>query len=196
MAIARFSTAETPKPLAIVTANDESHVQATVLCTKYSCLEIRIRSGGHDYEGLSHTSIVPFVILDMFNLRSIDIDIENQTAWVQAGATLAGICTTIGVGGHFSGAGYGNLMRKYGLSVDNVVDAQIVDVGGRILDRKSMGDDLFWAIRGGGGASFGVILSWKIRLVSVPKRVIVFRISKTLELGATDVVHSWQIIVS
>ncbi|KAK3188769.1 hypothetical protein Dsin_028330 [Dipteronia sinensis] len=84
----RFSTAETPKPLAIVTANDESHVQATVLCTKYSGLEIRIRSGGHDYEGLSYTSIVPFVILDMFNLRSIDIDIKNQTAWVQSGATV------------------------------------------------------------------------------------------------------------
>ncbi|KAI9198625.1 hypothetical protein LWI28_019297 [Acer negundo] len=207
----RFSTAETPKPLAILTANDESHVQATVLCTKYSGLEIRIRSGGHDYEGLSYTSIVPFVILDMFSLRSIDTDIKNQTAWVQAGATLgelyykiskkskflgfpAGICSTIGVGGHFSGGGYGNLMRKYGLSVDNVIDAQLVDVGGRILDRKSMGEDLFWAIRGGGGASFGVILSWKIRLVPVPKKVTVFQISKTLEQGATDVVHRWQMI--
>ncbi|TXG48205.1 hypothetical protein EZV62_027499 [Acer yangbiense] len=205
----RFLTAETPKPLAIIAAKDESHVQATVLCAKYSGLKIRIRSGGHDYEGLSYTSTVPFAILDMFNLRSIDIDITNQTAWVQAGATLgelyykiskkskflgfpAGVCPTIGVGGHFAGGGYGNLMRKYGLSVDNVVDAQIVDVGGRILDRKSMGEDLFWAIRGGGGASFGVILSWKIKLVPVPKKVTVFKINKTLEQGATDVVHRWQ----
>ncbi|KAI9197614.1 hypothetical protein LWI28_001605 [Acer negundo] len=64
----RFLTSETPIPLAITAAKDESHVQATVLCAKYSGLEIRIRSGGHDYEGLSYTSIVPFAILDMFNL--------------------------------------------------------------------------------------------------------------------------------
>ncbi|KAK1584083.1 hypothetical protein Q3G72_029648 [Acer saccharum] len=205
----RFLTADAPKPLTIVAASHESHVQATVICAKYSGLEIRIRSGGHDYEGLSYISTVPFVILDMFNLRSIDIDTANQTVWVQSGATLgelyykisntskllgfpAGVCTTLGVGGHFSGGGYGNLMRKYGLSVDNVVDAQIVDVQGRILDRKSMGEDLFWAIRGGGGASFGVILSWKVKLVPVPEKVTVFKINKTLEQGATDVVHRWQ----
>ncbi|CAI0551916.1 unnamed protein product, partial [Linum tenue] len=59
----------------------------------------------------------------------------------------AEICPMVGVGGHLSGAGYGNLLRKYGLSSDNVVDAQIVDVNGKLLDRASMGEDLFWAIR-------------------------------------------------
>ncbi|KNA22661.1 hypothetical protein SOVF_031390 [Spinacia oleracea] len=209
----RFNTSTTPKPLAIITALDVSHVQATVICAKTSGVEIRIRSGGHDFEGLSYTSNVPFVILDMFNLRSIDVDIPSETASIQAGATLgelyykisqkskihafpAGVCFTLGAGGHFSGGGYGNLIRQYGLSVDNIIDAQVVDANGRLLNRKSMGEDLFWAIRGGGGASFGVILSWKINLVRVPEIVTVFNVQKTLDQGATDVVMQWQQVAS
>ena len=51
-------------------------------------MQVRVRSGGHDYEGLSYVSPVPFVILDMINLRKISIDVENSFAWVQSGATL------------------------------------------------------------------------------------------------------------
>ncbi|KAL6991936.1 Berberine bridge enzyme-like 1 [Sarracenia purpurea var. burkii] len=57
-----------------------------------------------------------------------------------------------------------------------------------------MGEDLFWAIRGGGGASFGVVLSYKIRLVPVPETVTVFRVQKTLAQNATDIVHRWQFV--
>ncbi|KAK7319605.1 hypothetical protein RJT34_04328 [Clitoria ternatea] len=209
----RFSASTVPKPLAIVTALHESHVQDSVKCAKISGLQIRIRSGGHDTEGLSYVSDVPFIVLDMFHLGSIDVNIENGTALVQVGATIgqvyyhianksnvhafpAGVCPTMGSGGHFSGGGYGNLMRKYGLSVDNIIDARLVDVNGNILDRKAMGEDLFWAIRGGGGASFGVILSWKIKLVSVTPNVTVFRVKRTLEDGATDLVYKWQLIAT
>uniref|UniRef100_A0A5B6YRL3 Putative reticuline oxidase-like protein n=1 Tax=Davidia involucrata TaxID=16924 RepID=A0A5B6YRL3_DAVIN len=209
----RFNTSTTPKPLIIVTPLHQSHVQAAVICAKNIGIQLKIRSGGHDYDGISYVSDVPFIILDMFNLRSISVDIQSETAWVQTGATLgelyyriwekskvhgfpAGVCPTVGVGGHLSGGGYGTMLRKYGLSVDNVLDAQIVDANGRILDRKAMGEDLFWAIRGGGGASFGVILSYKIKLVPVPLVTTVFRVQKTLEENATDLVHRWQYVAS
>ncbi|PPR88879.1 hypothetical protein GOBAR_AA31799 [Gossypium barbadense] len=186
----------THKPMAIVAALHESHVQAAVICAKESGLLVRIRSGGHDYEGLSFSSSVPFVIIDLSNLRSIKIDMKTETAWVQAGATTgelyyriaeksnvhafpAGVCTTLGIGGHFTGGGYGNMLRKFGLSIDNVVDAQLINAKGRILNRKSMGEDVFWAIRGGGGTSFGIILSWKIKLVRVPPKVTVFQAGAT-----------------
>ncbi|XVF23029.1 hypothetical protein REPUB_Repub13aG0003000 [Reevesia pubescens] len=206
---ARFSTPTTPEPLVIVTPTHVSHIQATINCSKNHDLQIRIRSGGHDYEGLSYVSQVPFVIIDLINLRSIDVDVENSTAWIQAGAILgelyyriaeksetlafpAGVCPTIGVGGHFSGGGYGMMMRKFGLAADQIIDAHLVDVNGRLLDRNSMGEDLFWAIRGGGGASFGVIVSWKVKLVSVPSTVTVFTVNRTLEENATMLVHKWQ----
>ncbi|TQD86659.1 hypothetical protein C1H46_027785 [Malus baccata] len=207
----RYTTLDTPKPLAIVAAKHERHVQATVICAKQHGLQIRIRSGGHDYEGLSYVSDVPFVILDMFNLRSIDVNVTEGRVWVQSGATIgelyyevgkksrvhgfaAGSCPSVGIGGHFSGGGYGPLLRKYGLTVDNIEDARLVNVNGEILDRMSMGEDLFWAIRGGGGASFGVIISWKIKLLPVPAQVTVFQVERTLEQGAKDVVHRWQYV--
>ncbi|KAJ0017424.1 hypothetical protein Pint_11328 [Pistacia integerrima] len=174
-------------------------------------IQIRIRSGGHDYEALSYVSDVPFVILDLITLSEISIDGENKTAWVQSGATIgqlyyriaeksktlafpAGVCPTVGVGGHLSGGGYGFLLRKFGLAADNVVDALLIDVKGQLLDRKSMGEDLFWAIRGGGGASFGVILAWKINLVTVPSTLTVFTVHRTLEQNATKIVDKWQYV--
>jgi FAD/FMN-containing dehydrogenase len=84
------------------------------------------------------------------------------------------------------------MLRKYGLSVDTVLDAKLIDVIGRVLDRKSMGEDLFWAISGGGGASFGVVLAYKIKLVPVPEVVTVFRSERYLVDGATDLVYKWQ----
>ncbi|PPR82711.1 hypothetical protein GOBAR_AA38011 [Gossypium barbadense] len=197
------------RPVAIITALHPSHAQAAVICAKRHDFQLRIRSGGHDFEGLSYTSKVPFVILDMFNLNSIDIDMSTETAWVQAGATTgelyyriaeksnvhgfpSGVWTTLGIGGHFSGGGYGFLMRKYELSIDNVIDAQLIDANGRILNRKSMGEDVFWAIRGGGITSFGIILSWRIKLVRVPPRVTVFTVQRTLEQGATELAYRWQ----
>ncbi|XP_009615787.1 tetrahydroberberine oxidase-like [Nicotiana tomentosiformis] len=209
----RFNTTGTPKPLVIVTPVSESEVQRVILCAKDTGMHVRVRGGGHDYEGLSYVSEVPFAIVDLINLRTITVNAEDKSAWVEAGSTIgelyykiaeksktlgfpAGVCPTVGVGGHFSGGGYGVMLRKYGLAADNIVDARLIDANGRILDRDSMGEDLFWAIRGGGGNSFGLVLAWKIKLVDVPEKVTVFTLDKTLEQNATKLVHKWQYVAS
>lgn len=116
------------------------------------------------------------------------MSVVGPCGWVQGRATLGevyyriseksntlgfpgGTWGTVGVGGVISGEGYGFLMRKYGLAVDYVLDARLMDSNGRMFNRKSVGEDVFWAIRGGGASSFGVILEWKLQLVPVPDTV-------------------------
>ncbi|CAE6220768.1 unnamed protein product [Arabidopsis arenosa] len=208
----RFSVPETPKPVSIITPVKASDVQTVIRCARLHGIHVRTRSAGHGWEGQSYIAYnKPFVVIDLRNLRSISLDVENQTGWVQTGATTgelyfeigkatkslafpASILHTVGVGGQFSGGGYGTLMRKYGLAADNVIDALVVDARGRILDRQAMGEDYFWAIRGGGGSSFGVVLSWKIKLVDVPSTVTVFKVQKTSEKEAVGIINKWQYV--
>ncbi|KAL3739365.1 hypothetical protein ACJRO7_020732 [Eucalyptus globulus] len=205
----RFLNTSSPSPQLIVTPVNPSQIQAAIVCSQKLGVHVRVRSGGHDYEGLSYVSQMPFIIIDLRNMRLVEVDVEKERAWVETGATVgelyyaisqrskvlgfpAGSCPTVGVGGQVSGGGVGTIFRKYGLAADNVIDAKIVDVNGKVLDRKAMGEDLFWAIRGGGGASFGVIFAWKFVLVPVPPTVTVFEVGKTIEEDATMLLYKWQ----
>ncbi|KAG0514675.1 hypothetical protein BDA96_10G213400 [Sorghum bicolor] len=207
----KFDSDKTAKPLYIITPTEPDHIQATVACGRKHGMRVRVRSGGHDYEGLSYRSTKPetFAVVDMSLLRKVSLDGKAATAWVDSGAQLgdiyyalgkwapklgfpAGVCATIGVGGHFSGGGFGMMLRKHGLAVDNVVDAKVVDANGNLLDRKTMGEDYFWAIRGGGGESFGIVVSWQLKLVPVPPKVTVLQIPRGVKDGAIDLIVKWQ----
>ncbi|CAI0545876.1 unnamed protein product [Linum tenue] len=205
----RFNTSAAPKPIVIVTPQTTSHIQAAISCSHKHRLHLRVRGGGHDYEGLSYVASRPFFILDLINLSSVKVDVAARTAWIQAGGTIgelyyqigtqtttlafpAGVCPTVGVGGHFSGGGYGLSLRKFGLAADHIVDAHLVDVKGKVHNRASMGEDLFWAIRGGGGNTFGVVTAWKVNLLPVPENVTVFTVTKTIQQNATGIINRWQ----
>ncbi|KAG5622075.1 hypothetical protein H5410_007293 [Solanum commersonii] len=88
------------------------------------------------------------------------------------------------------------MSRKFGTAADNIIDAKLVDANGQIQDRESMGEDLFWSIRGGGGTSFGLIISWKVKLLDIPEKVTVFNVPRTLDQNATQLVYKWQHIAN
>nr|BAK18781.1 berberine bridge enzyme-like protein [Nicotiana tabacum] len=210
----RFAACSKPKPTVIIVPESKEQLVSSVLCCRQGSYEIRVRCGGHSYEGTSSVSFdgSPFVVIDLMKLDGVSVDVDSETAWVQGGATLgqtyyaisrasnvhgfsAGSCPTVGVGGHISGGGYGFLSRKYGLAADNVVDALLVDAEGRLLDRKAMGEEIFWAIRGGGGGIWGIIYAWKIRLLKVPKTVTSFIIPRPgSKRYVSQLVHKWQLV--
>ncbi|KAK1374962.1 Inactive tetrahydrocannabinolic acid synthase [Heracleum sosnowskyi] len=206
----RFFSPSTPGPLAIVTPVDEPQIQVALGCARDFAVQVRIRGNGHDMEGLSYRSPVPFLLIDLRNFCGITIDVANRTAWVEAGVTVSELYyriaekssalgfpgstwPSVGIGGFLSGGGYGTLMRKYGLGADNVIDIRFMDTTGNIYnDKQSIGADVFWAVRGGIASNYGIVLAWQIKLVHVPATVTVFNVRRTLEQNATNLVHKYQ----
>lgn len=209
----RFSVPNFHKPSVIILPESKKQLVSSLLCSKKAAYDVRIRSGGHSYEGISSVSTdeKPFVIIDMMNLDQVEVDLQSKTAWVEGGATVgqvyytiaeqskgvygfsAGSCSTIGIGGHILGGGFGFLSRKYGLAADNVVDVLLVNPAGQVLDRAAMGEDVFWAVRGVGGDSFGIVYAWKIKLLKVPPKVTACLISRNGKVeNMSELVHKWQ----
>ena len=140
-------------------------------------LSVAVRGGGHNVAG--HGTCDGGVVIDLSAMRGISLDLVRRRATAQAGATwgdldhetqayglatTGGMVSTTGLAGLTLGGGVGWLMRKHGLACDNLVAADIVTAGGRVL-RASADEnpDLFWGLRGGGG-NFGIVTSFEFRL--------------------------------
>ena len=165
------------RPLAVVRAVDVADVRAAINAAREGGLDLAIRAGGHSVPGFG--TVDDGIALDLSAMTGIRIDPVARTARVQAGctwgdfdhaahafglATTGGIISTTGVSGLTLGGGIGYLARAHGLSIDNLRSADVVLADGRFVTaNEKEHDDLFWALRGGGG-NFGVVTEMEFDL--------------------------------
>ncbi len=168
------------RPALIARCADAAEVAKVVGFARAHDLPLAIRGGGHNGAGLG--TCEDGVVIDLSPIKAIEVDPQARTARVGGGctwgeidratnehglATPSGIISTTGVGGLTLGGGLGHLTRKFGLSIDNLLEAEVVLASGEQV-RASADEhpDLFWAIRGGGG-NFGVVTSFLFALHEV-----------------------------
>ena len=168
------------RPAAILVCSNVDDVVHGVAFARENNLELSVKSGGHNGAGLA--LVDGGLVIDLSEMKDIQIDPQNRTAKIKAGNTLAevdkathkhglalpsGIIGTTGIGGLTLGGGIGYLSRKGGLTIDNLLEAEMVLASGnKIIANKNSPPDLFWAIRGGGG-NFGVVVSFTFNLIPV-----------------------------
>ena len=172
------------RPAVIVRVADATDVATVIAVARETGLELAIRSGGHS--GAGHSVCDGGIVLDLHDMKALDIDVDGRTAWAETGLTAVeystaaaahGLATgfgdtgSVGIGGITLGGGVGYLVRKHGLTIDDLLAAEVVTADGELLGVDAENHpDLFWAIRGGGG-NFGVATRFKFRLHEVPSVV-------------------------
>jgi FAD/FMN-containing dehydrogenase len=192
------------RPRVIARCGGTADVAAAVRFARDRDLEIAVRGGGHNVAGTAVCD--DGIVIDLSAMRAVSVDPVERTALVQGGAlwgdvdhetqahglaTTGGIISHTGVGGVGLGGGIGWLMRKHGLTVDNLVAAEVVTADGEIV-RASINEhpDLFWALRGGGG-NFGVVSSFRFALHPVGPTVMAGPVFWAAE-DTTDVLRFYR----
>lgn len=158
-----------------------SSVQDVVNAVRWSTarqIPLRIRSGGHNYEGYSNGNCV--LVIDVSEMNRITLEEESNTVRVQSGVTNGqlynyispygypfpgGTCPTVGLSGYASGGGWGLSCRNFGLGCDSLLEIELVNYKGELLYANPVcNTDLFWACQGAGGGNFGVITAMTFKL--------------------------------
>ncbi|WP_327132892.1 FAD-binding oxidoreductase [Streptomyces sp. NBC_01343] len=168
------------RPAAVVHCANAGDVMAAVGFARENELDLAVRGGGHSVPGFGTCD--GGVVADLSGMRGVRVDPVRRTARAEGGATwgdfnaathafglatTGGIISTTGVGGLTLGGGIGYLARGLGLSCDNLISADVVTAdGGLLIASEEENDDLFWALRGGGG-NFGAVTSFEFRLSPV-----------------------------
>lgn len=192
-------------PMVRVLCKNNDAIIKTLDWAQQNNVPIASRCGGHSYEGLSQTK---GIVIDTRPMNSIYLSTDNESVNVGGGASLgsiymnignkqlaiaAGSCPTVGVTGHTLGGGYGLLSRPFGLACDNVLEFEMITADRKILKISAKeNQDLNWALRGGGGGSFGVITQMKIKTHKVPQ-VLFFGYGWSLDANkALKMMKTWQ----
>jgi FAD/FMN-containing dehydrogenase len=168
------------KPRAVIQCVDSADVMAAVAAGRDAGLDVAIRGGGHSVPGFG--TVEDGLVIDLSKMKNVRVDPIKKVARVGGGATWGdvdhatypfglaapgGIISTTGVGGLTLGGGIGYLTRGVGLSIDNLLSADVVLADGRqVTTSDYQNEDLFWALRGGGG-NFGVVTSFEFQLHEV-----------------------------
>ncbi|MFE3452576.1 FAD-binding oxidoreductase [Nonomuraea sp. NPDC059194] len=168
------------RPRAVVQCTDSADVMAVIAVARDSGLDLAVRGGRHSVPGFG--TVDDGLVIDLSPMKGVRVDPAKKVARVGGGATLGdvdhatypfglaapgGIVSTTGVGGLTLGGGIGYLTRSVGLSIDNLLSADVVLADGRQVTASDyQNEDLFWALRGGGG-NFGVVTGFEFQLHEV-----------------------------
>jgi FAD/FMN-containing dehydrogenase len=182
---AEYDPARTPyyggldwRPAVIVQVADADDVARVIALARDTGLPLAVRNGGHSV----HSGCDDGILLDLSGMKDLQVDVGGRTAWAEAGLTAGEFSTAVaahglatgfgdsamvGIGGATLGGGIGYLVRKHGLTIDQLLAAELVTADGSLLRvDEDHEPDLFWAIRGGGG-NFGVVTRLRFRLHEV-----------------------------
>ena len=173
------------RPAVIVRCAKADDIPHALELARLNGLEVSIRGAGHNIAG--NALCEGGLMIDLSTMKNVRVDATNRRAFVEPGATLAdfdeavqkhglatpmGINSTTGVSGLTLGGGFGWLTRKYGMTVDNLVSAEVIIADGKkIRASENETADLFWAIRGGGG-NFGIVTQFEFKLHPVGPQIL------------------------
>jgi FAD/FMN-containing dehydrogenase len=199
-----------PMPLAIVHCSTQQDVQLAIRAARNSGLPISVRGGGHDWAG---RALCDGVVIDLQRMNGAVLSSDHRTAQISGGAramdvlaltdplgiaAVAGSVGSVGMAGLTLGGGYGALIGRFGLALDNLIAADVVLADGQIVVADSHNEEkLLWALRGGGG-NFDVVTAMQVRLhqlSSVHSGMLMYPFSEARAVlkGCADIAASMQV---
>ena len=200
------------RPAAIVFCENSTHVSSVLQLANDLDFHIRVRSGGHDHEG--ECSATDTVVIDLSKMKKVVIDEKKQEVRIQPGVIFKdlvpklnlknvgiphGTCGTVGLPGFTLGGGWGPWTRLYGMCCEHLVGATIVLGDGTVKQLSAHATDsadleLLWALRGGGGMSYGIVTELIIKTFPLPKDTIKFNLVWE-QTPAIKVLQRWEDLI-
>jgi FAD/FMN-containing dehydrogenase len=169
-----------PMPRAVVHCRTTEDVQSAIRTVRDCGLPLSVRGGGHGWTG---RALCAGIVIDLSGMNGVSVDADHRSAIISGGArasdvaavtdplqvaAVTGTCSAVGMAGLTLGGGYGPLIGRFGLALDNLLAAEVVLADGRtVVANRDNEEELFWALRGGGG-NFGVVTAMRYRLHRLP----------------------------